>query len=107
VFLAAMIAAAPPRRAWPVQGLCLLALVGATVAATHYWLARLACPADPVLAADHASQSLGLSMLAHHGGALGWMMAPLRLIANYQMPAYVAQSPPTSPRCRTGCCPIW
>jgi hypothetical protein len=33
-------------------------------------------------------------MLAHHGGAPGWMMAPLRLIANYQMPAYVAQAAP-------------
>lgn len=94
LFLTAMVTAAPPRRAWAVQGLCMLALVGATMVATHYWLARMACPSDPVLAADHASQSLGLSMMAHQKGALGWAMAPLRLIANYQIPVYVAQAAP-------------
>jgi hypothetical protein len=82
-----------PRRAWPVLGLCVLALVSAAVVATHYWLARLACP-GPGAGRRSCQPESGLSMLAHHGGALGWMMAPLRLIANYQMPAYVAQAAP-------------
>lgn len=94
LFLGAMIAAAPPRRAWGMQGLCVLALVAATKVAAHYWFARLACPGDQALAADHASQSLGLSMLSHHYGLLGWAMAPLRLIANYQLQAYVAHVAP-------------
>lgn len=77
-----------------MPGLCVVALVSAATVSAHYWFARFACPGDPVQAAEHASQSLGLSMLAHHGGAPGWMMAPLRLIANYQMPVYVAQAAP-------------
>lgn len=90
LFIAAMIAAAPPRRAWMIQGLCILALLAVTAVSARYWFGRLACPGDPLIAAEHARQSLGLQLLA--GG--GWAMAPLRLIANYQLPVYVAQATP-------------
>jgi hypothetical protein len=90
LFIAAMIAAAPPRRAWPMQGLCALTLIAAAAVSAHYWFARMACPGDPVMAADHARQSLALQLL----GDGHWAMAPLRLIANYQLPVYVAQAAP-------------
>ena len=90
LFIASMIAAAPPRRTWMIRGLCILALLGITVVSTRYWFGRMACPGDPLVAAQHATQSLGLQLLTHGG----WAMAPLRLIANYQLPVYVAQAAP-------------
>ncbi|WP_206241256.1 hypothetical protein [Novosphingobium terrae] len=90
LFVAAMIAAAPMRRSWIMQALCALALIAAAAISAHYWFARMACPGDPILQADHAKQSLGLQLL----GDGRWAMAPLRLIANYQLPVYVAQAAP-------------
>lgn len=90
LFIASMIAAAPPRRAWMIQGVCALALIAVAAVSARYWFGRMACPGDPLVAAQHASQNLGLQLLASGG----WAMAPLRLIANYRLPVYVAQASP-------------
>ncbi|WP_068093242.1 hypothetical protein [Novosphingobium rosa] len=90
LFMAAMIAAAPTRQARAVRAMCTIALTAAATIAARYWFGRMACPGDPILAADHAKQSLALQLL----GDGHWAMAPLRLIANFQMPVYVAQAAP-------------
>lgn len=90
LFIAAMLTAMPLRRGWIVQVPCVLAMIAMTLASTHYWFGRMACPGDATMAAEHASQSLGLQLLTDGG----WAMAPLRLLANYNLPAYVAQGAP-------------
>jgi hypothetical protein len=90
LFVASIVATGPMRRAWAMRGLSIMALLAVSAASGHYWFARLACPDDPLLAAQHASQSLGLQLLTNGN----WAMAALRLIANYQLPDYVAQATP-------------
>ena len=55
--------------------------------AASYWFARLACPGDPVLAAQHARQSLILG----HQSPLTTLLALLR---NYNLPHYITLAAP-------------
>lgn len=90
LFITAMLVSMPPRRGWKVQLPCLIALLAMSAVSSRYWFGRMACPGDPVMAAEHAKQSLGLQLLTSGG----WVMAPLRLLANYNLPAYVIQGAP-------------
>lgn len=66
--------------------LCAAALLGLTAASAQYWFARLSCPADAMLAAQHAGQSL------HYEGSL--VKLALRALANDNLPAYVTLAAP-------------
>ncbi|MDE1916608.1 MAG: hypothetical protein KGJ57_13900 [Sphingomonadales bacterium] len=90
LFIVAIAVAMPMRRGWLIQAPCMAAMIAMSSVSAHYWLDRMACPNDPAMAAEHASQSLGLQLLTSNG----WATAPFRLIANYNMPAYVAQAAP-------------
>lgn len=56
--------------------------------AAQYWFGRLSCPGDPVLAAQHASQSLLL------GGKAGLGAALWAVLGNYNLPIYVMRAAP-------------
>ncbi len=64
------------------------ALVGLAVASAQHWFARLSCAGDPLLAAQHAEQSLHFDPQA---GIFGHL---LTLLGNYNLPAYVTLAAP-------------
>jgi len=66
--------------------LCAAALLGLADASAQYWFARLSCPADGMLAAQHAQQSL------HYEGSV--VKLALRALANDNLPAYVTLAAP-------------
>lgn len=83
LFLACIAAQRGPVAWRLIWGAALLALAAASA---HYWFARLSCPADAVLAAQHAQQSL------HYNGSL--LKLALRALANDNLPAYVTLAAP-------------
>jgi hypothetical protein len=71
-------------------GACAVLAVLAAQAA-RYWGGRLDCPGDAVMAAQHAQQSLALTLMHNHSGPLGmlWM-----LIANFMPTDYIVLAAP-------------
>ena len=93
LFLACVAACGPVRRDWLWRLINMALMLAMTAVAARYWFARMACPGDAVLAAQHARQSLSLQVLA---GSQGWLGAGLRLLGNYNLAAYVSLAAPNA-----------
>jgi len=91
LFIACIAATAPLRAAWWNRGLAIAAVGAMAMVGARYWFARLSCPDDVLLAAAGLKQNISLQLLTGSGS---WFSAPLRLIANYNLPAYVTQAAP-------------
>lgn len=90
---AACMLIAPPRGGVSVRLGALVLLGAGAWLAKSYWFARLACPGDPMLAAEHARQSIGLQAMQGGRGALGLVGA---LLGNMNPLEYVRLAAPSA-----------
>lgn len=90
-FVFSIIFASRGRRALAARGIAIALLLLATGSAAKYWVSRLECPADPVIARDHAQENL-LGQLAI--GSNPPMVVAGKLIANYKPHKYVDMAAP-------------
>ena len=73
------------------RGVAIALLLLATGSAAHYWLARLECPADPVIAVQHAHENL-LGQIAV--GSTPTLEVTGKLLGNYKPHKYIDMAAP-------------
>jgi hypothetical protein len=92
VMLGCIAFASRDRRARAARVVAMLLLAGAAVSAAGYWVGRMECPADPLIARAHGKENL-LGQLA-----VGSSPAPVvaeKLLGNYRLHKYVDLAAPT------------
>lgn len=90
-FAACIIFASRGRRALFARGVAIILLACATVSAGQYWVNRVQCPADPIIAEQHARNNLAgqLDM-----GKISKVELVLKVLQNYKIHHYVERAAP-------------
>ncbi len=91
-FIACICFASRGRRSLAARGIAIALLLLATGSAAKYWVTRLECPNDPIVAKQHARQNLGGQMIT---GSVGTGEAVLRILGNYHLESYVNRAAPS------------
>jgi len=95
-FAACIIFASRGRRALFARGVAIVLLLLATGSAAKYWINRVECPADPVIAKMHARNNLAGQLDI---GVIGKTQLVLKVLQNYKLSAYIDKAAPSvSPR---------
>lgn len=96
VFAAAILMASRGPRAHLPRAVALAVLVGAALAAMHYWSARLACPLDPLINREFNRQNIGARIVnnAGPGGAGGLLQLVWTVLSNLRFDAYINSAAP-------------
>jgi hypothetical protein len=94
VFAAAILMASRGERAHLPRAVALATVVGAALAAMHYWTARLACPLDPLIDRQHSHQNLAANLIANAGNDDGLAHALWVVMNNLRFDIYINDAAP-------------
>jgi hypothetical protein len=91
-FIACIAFASRGRAALGARMVAIALLLAATASAGHYWVKRMECPMDPIVAKQHARQNLAgqLDM-----GTIGKGQLVLKVLGNYKLHNYVERAAPS------------
>ncbi|MBB3955228.1 hypothetical protein [Novosphingobium sediminicola] len=90
-FAACIIFASRGRRALFARGVAIVLLLLATGSAAKYWVNRVQCPADPIIAHQHARNNLAGQLDL---GTISKTQLVLKVLQNYKLHNYVERAAP-------------
>ena len=91
-FAACIVFASRGRRALFARGVAISLLLLATGSATKYWINRVQCPADPVIAQQHARNNLAGQIDI---GSISKTQLVVKVLENYKLFAYIDKAAPS------------